>query len=129
MKTQHLPAGMLELVKVAGFSNREIMGLDSFLEPFCPNARLCLTWLFIRGKTQKQRTKPLGFGEILSVCQNIWAKFWQHGTPGRIGDMNDTAIIVGSDCDGLPNSHGSRNTGCFEHAYKMLGIPLPRSFP
>jgi hypothetical protein len=99
-----------ELLTTAKYNETEVAEMEAFLKPFCATACTYFVRIFIRGKGLKK-----SLPEILTACKTGWEETWKLGTPGRLGDSDDTAA---------PNV-GLCNTVAFFKVYQDLGFPKP----
>ena len=96
-----------EDLQKAGYKDDEIWQIEIFLTSMCPASHEYVTKIFTRAK------KRQSFSVIMSACENTWEAVWQHGTPERIGDVDD------------PNM--AKNWIAFEGVYKILGMECPKT--
>lgn len=97
-----------EDLKNAGYDEYEIGQIEQFLTLLCQPVHGYVVNVFVRC----QRLKS--YSQIMSACRAAWDATWKHGTPERLGDVDDPL-------------HGE-NWHAFESIYITLGMD-ERRFP
>lgn len=96
-----------EELEEKNFTPEEIGRIEAFITPFCATARLYLVRVFVRCRLRKKT-----FQESLDLCTQMWEETWSKGTPGRLGDTDDTA----------EGGIGINNTSAFYWIYHQVGL-------
>lgn len=105
----------LEILARLKLTNMDVWLLGTILKPLHDTARLYATRFVITALRRKKC-----FEETLRSLLVAWDETWREGTPGRLGDPDDTGT------DAYGRTWGWQNVLAMHSCYTRLGLHPPK---